>query len=62
MEDNDEPKKNLTQIALRCMPPQKVLDERQIVCVFSGMKCMRKSLKNIQVIIWSMDEKTFKCQ
>lgn len=61
MEDNDEPENFLTQIALRCISPQ-VLDERQIAYVFNDIKRMRKSLKNIQIIIWSMDEKTFKCQ
>lgn len=62
MQGNDEPENFLTQIALRCISPQKMLDQRQIAYVFNGIKCMRKSLNNIQVIIWSMDEKTFKCQ
>lgn len=52
----------MTQIALRCMLPQNVLEERQIAYGFNCVKSVGKSLKHIQVIIWSMDEKTFKCQ
>lgn len=44
------------------MLPHNVLEERQIAYVFNCMKCVGKSLMYIQVIIWSMDEKTFKCQ
>lgn len=44
------------------MLPQKALQERQNAYVFNFMKCVRKSLKYIHAIIWSMDEKTFKCQ
>lgn len=36
------------------MLPQKVLEERQITYAFNCMKCVRKLLKYIQVIIWSM--------